>query len=97
MNDDTLLVSFPALAQASGDIHAALGKMREQLAELDRVAAPLVASWDGAAKDAYLVRQSSWRRAADELATNLEEIRRALDAASDRYAMTERNNTRLFE
>ena len=96
-HDDTLLVNFPAMARASQDIQSALGRMRDQLTELDRVAAPLVATWDGAAKEAYLARQTRWRRAADDLAASLADIRRALDESAERYASTERGNARLFD
>ncbi|HEY6596172.1 MAG TPA: WXG100 family type VII secretion target, partial [Asanoa sp.] len=58
MSDNVLVVSFPALQQASADIQKALSTLDSQLAQLERDAAPLVATWDGEAKQAYEQRQA---------------------------------------
>jgi len=68
MTDGTLVVDFAALRHASGEIQIALNRLESQLGELERDAAPLVASWEGDAKRAYGDRQTKWRQAAGDLA-----------------------------
>jgi WXG100 family type VII secretion target len=94
---DTLIVNFAAMQQASADIQSALNALTSQLAELERDAAPLVATWDGAAREAYDVRQARWRGAADDLSRILREIKMALDESATDYHRTEQRNTGLFQ
>jgi WXG100 family type VII secretion target len=94
---DVLVVNFAALQQASADIQSALGALTNQLADLERDAAPLVATWDGAAREAYDVRQARWRNAAEDLSRILRDIKVAVDESAADYDHTERRNTGLFE
>ncbi len=93
---DMLVVNFSALQQASADIARAVDTLHSQLAELEREAAPLVATWDGAAQEAYEQRQATWRRAADHLTATLQAIKVAVDQALVDYLQTERRNADLF-
>ena len=97
MNDGVLVVSFPALQQASADIQKALSTLDSQLGQLERDAAPLVSSWDGDAKQAYEQRQSRWRSASQDLQTMLRDIKAAVDESAADYQSTERKNTNLFQ
>lgn len=94
---DVLVVNFAALQQASADIQSALNALTGQIAELERDAAPLVATWDGAAREAYDVRQARWRGAADDLSRILRDIKVALDESATDYHHTEQRNTGLFQ
>jgi early secretory antigenic target protein ESAT-6 len=94
---DVMYVNFPALQKASGDIQTALNSLETQLGQLERDAAPLVASWDGDAKAAYEQRQARWRSAASDLSTMLREIKLAVDDSAADYLHTEKKNTQLFE
>jgi ESAT-6 family protein len=94
---DVLVVNFAALQKASADIQNALNTLQSQLAQLERDAAPLVAGWDGEARQAYDVRQARWQRAAADLAAILGDIKRALDDSAIDYQQTERRNTGLFQ
>ena len=95
-NGDVLVVNFAALQQAAADIQSAQSTLVEQLAQLERDAAPLVSSWDGAAREAYDARQASWRTAADDLARLLGQIRIAVEESAADYQSTEQRNARLF-
>jgi WXG100 family type VII secretion target len=97
MNDGVLVVKFPALQQASADIQKALSSLDSQLGQLERDAAPLVASWDGEAKQAYEVRQARWRAASQDLQAMLRDIRIAVDESAADYLNTEKKNTQLFQ
>jgi early secretory antigenic target protein ESAT-6 len=93
---DTLVVNFAALQQASADIQHALGALDTQLSQLERDAAPLVATWDGEARQAYDARQAAWRRAAGDLAGMLRDIKLAVEESAADYHATEKRNTNLF-
>ena len=94
---DVLVVNFAALQQASADIQSALGALTNQVADLERDAAPLVATWDGAAREAYDVRQARWRNAAEDLSRILRDIKVAVDESAADYHHTEQRNTGRFE
>ena len=96
MTDGLLVVSFPALQQASADIQKALNTLEAQLSQLERDAAPLVATWDGEARQAYEQRQARWRSAAQDLQAMLRDIKIAVDESAADYLNTEKKNTNLF-
>ena len=93
---DMIRVEFGALQHAGDSINTALRALENQLAELERDAAPLVATWQGDAQQAYQVRQTRWREAAEGLSVMLRDIKRALDESAADYASTENRNTALF-
>ena len=93
---DMLRVEFGALQHASDSINQALRALQNQLADLERDAAPLVATWQGDAQQAYQVRQTRWREAADNLSLMLRDIKRALDESAADYRNTEIRNTAMF-
>lgn len=93
---DMIRVEFGALQHAGDSINTALRALENQLAELERDAAPLVATWQGDAQQAYQVRQTRWREAAEGLSVMLRDIKRALDESAAEYASTENRNTALF-
>jgi ESAT-6 family protein len=95
--DDVMYINFPALQKASADIQVALNNLESQLGQLERDAAPLIASWDGDAKSSYEQRQARWRSAANDLAVMLRDIKVAVDDSAADYLDTERRNTKLFE
>jgi early secretory antigenic target protein ESAT-6 len=89
MGDDRLVVNFPALHQASADIQKAFNALESQLGQLERDAAPLVASWAGEAREAYDVRQARWRQASRDLQAILRDIKLAVDDSLADYQSTE--------
>lgn len=97
MNDGMLVVNFAALQQASADIQRALNTLQSQLSQLERDAGPLVATWDGVAKEAYAQRQARWRAASQDLQNILRDIKNALDHSAADYLSTEQRAARLFQ
>jgi len=93
---DKIVVSFAALHQAAGDIQSAVHSMREQLGQAEDTAKPLVATWDGEAKDAYLQRQQKWTQAANDLATMLDQIKKAVEESAAHFQDTEHRNKNMF-
>ena len=97
MDNGLLLVNFGALQQGSADIQRALNALHTQLSQLERDAAPLVATWSGAAQAAYAERQRRWTAAADDLAAILRNIKIAVDESAADYQDTERRAQQRFE
>ncbi|WP_246002180.1 WXG100 family type VII secretion target [Allorhizocola rhizosphaerae] len=95
--NDRIVVNFAALSTAAGDIGNALSTMRSQLDEAEQTAKPLVDSWDGPAREAYQLRQQKWTQAANDIATMLGEIQKAVIDSADEFQTTEQRNTNLFQ
>ena len=96
-SDGMLLVNFSALAQGSSDISKAISKMQSSLDSCEQAAAPLVHTWQGAAQEAYQVRQHQWRKAAADLTHILQNIKGALDNSLADYTSTEKQATSRFQ
>ena len=96
-SDGLLLVNFGALQQASADIGKAVSTMQGQLDDLERSAAPLVATWAGSAQEAYQARQAKWRAASQDLTQILQNIKSAVDQACEDYVQTEKQATSRFQ
>ncbi len=96
MTDGLLVVNFGALQQAAADIQHAVSALDAQLGDLERDAAPLVQTWDGAAKEAYAQRQNAWRTASEDLKAILHGVKCAVEKSAADYQDTERRATNLF-
>jgi WXG100 family type VII secretion target len=92
-----LLVNFGALQQAGADIQKAVSTLQSQLDELERNAAPLVATWEGEAQQAYAARQAKWRAASQDLTNILQNIKAAVDQSTEDYITTEKQATSRFQ
>jgi early secretory antigenic target protein ESAT-6 len=91
-----LLVSFTQLQAAVGHIDTAVNGLHSGLSDCESAAKPLVASWNGAARDAYQQRQQRWTQAAEDLTGILTSIKQALVESTEHYQQTEKSNTNLF-
>ena len=96
-NDGMLLVNFGALQQAGSDIQKAIATMQSQLEQLENDAKPLIATWNGAAQEAYAHRQAKWRSASADLHHILRNIKGAVDQSTEDYVNTERQATQRFQ
>jgi len=97
VNDGMLRVNFGALTQAAADIQKAISKLESELSQLEQDAGPLVATWSGAAKDSYAVRQKRWQAASQDLQRILRDIKSAVEASAADYQDTEKKATARFE
>jgi ESAT-6 family protein len=93
---DKLVVNFAALHTAAGDIQNAINSMRSQLDEAENTAKPLVSTWDGDARHAYEQRHQKWTQAANDLATMLSDIKKAVEESAAHFQDTEHRNTNMF-
>jgi len=97
MDNGLLLVNFGALQSAGQDIQKALTELQSQLTQLEQDAAPLVATWQGEANEAYQQRQARWRQASGDLSEILRNIKLAVDDSAADYLDTERKATNRFQ
>jgi early secretory antigenic target protein ESAT-6 len=85
-------VTFGALATAQSDVSGTASRITQQLEDLRRFLAPMVATWQGTAAQDYQVRQKQWDAAAADLTAVLGQIGVALGAANDGYQQAEQVN-----
>jgi len=85
-------VTFGALEAARADVAGTASRIVDQLGELNRFLAPMVATWEGQAAAEYQVKQHQWDRAASDLAAVLAQIGVALGSANDSYRQVEQAN-----
>jgi WXG100 family type VII secretion target len=97
MTDGKLVINFGSLAQAAQDIGTALNSMESQLSDCEQAAQPLVSTWEGAAQEAYGVRQQKWRQAAGDLSQMLRDIQSAVSDSAANFQQAEDRNRALFE
>jgi len=97
MADGKLVVNFGSLAQAAQDINTAINNMESQIGDCEQAAQPLVSSWEGAAQEAYGVRQQKWRSAAGDLTQMLRDIQSAVEDSAANFQQAESRNQALFE
>jgi early secretory antigenic target protein ESAT-6 len=95
-NDGLLRVNFIELGQATADIQAAISALQNDLDELETQGGRLAEGWEGAAKQAYVDRQTAWRDASRSLQEILIGIRGAVEKSTDDYQSTEHQATQRF-
>jgi 6 kDa early secretory antigenic target len=91
-----LKVHFGQMQITIDDLGKGVSSLTDKLAELDRQAAPLVATWVGEAQDSYRERQQQWTKSANELKDVLNSIRKALGDSLADYASTESGIAKSF-
>lgn len=90
--DDRIRMSFPALTRAAGDIDECVRAMDTALADLNTSLDTKLADWEGGAFGSYEQTKAMWMNAAGEIKILLESIRRGVDSANERMALTELAN-----
>ncbi|MEO5831809.1 MAG: WXG100 family type VII secretion target [Nakamurella sp.] len=85
-----ILVDYAQLTAAELAMAASQRRITAALAELDGDLVPLLATWEGDGKQAYLRQQDKWNAAADELNRTLAAVHTAVGEANRRYQDTDR-------
>jgi early secretory antigenic target protein ESAT-6 len=89
-------VNFSGLEATGSTIGAKAKNLQGRLDQLDSDLAPLRASWDGSARDAYHTAQSRWNAAAADLNLLLQAVGISVNDANSGYQDTERLNTNMW-
>lgn len=96
MSETEIKVTFGALRTAQDDVAGAAKRLDAQLADLRRMLAPLVSTWQGQAATDYQARQRQWDTAAADLNVVLANVGVALGHAHDGYRSAEETNQRRW-
>ena len=91
-----MVYQFGAMQSASDQINTAINTMNNELSELEARIAPMVATWEGNAQQAYYARQKEWDQASRELEQALNQIKAAVIQSTGDMQGRERANTGLF-
>lgn len=89
-------VTFGALSDARGDIASSHATLNQRLSDLRASVAPMAATWDGAAKEAWHGYQQMWDQAWMELNGVLNTIGGAVDTSNSNYQQTESTNAGMW-
>lgn len=95
-NSSEIKVTFAALDTASADTVATAARIHNQLEDLKKFVAPMVATWDGDAAVQYGMKQQQWNAAAADLRDVLGLIGKALGTAADSYRQVEGVNVKRW-
>ncbi len=96
MSNGSTEVNFSGLDATSSSIGAKSKTIRGRLDQLDSDLAPMRASWDGFARDAYHTAQLRWNTAADDLNLILQAVGISVNDARTGYQDTEKLNTNMW-
>ncbi|MEV2241789.1 WXG100 family type VII secretion target [Micromonospora sp. NPDC049891] len=88
--------NFAGLNAAADSCNGAVRNMTGELDGLKSGIAPLLATWDGDAKEAYFQRQSEWESAANDLRDLLGRIEKALRESAAKMQAREAANRAKF-
>jgi WXG100 family type VII secretion target len=88
-----VLVTFGEIEAGRATVAATANNVQQTLDELEQFLAPLVATYTGAAAEAWQAKQAEWDRAAADLQQVLASIGVALGMANDNYRLAENANT----
>jgi 6 kDa early secretory antigenic target len=94
---DNIVVNFGTLAQAVQDINNGINSMRSTLDDCEQAANVLLPTWEGAAQEAYAIRQARWRSASNDLTQMLTDIKAAVEDSASNFQQAEDRNKALFE
>lgn len=89
-------VDFGQLSQAADDLGQAASKIQSELDELEGFLKPLVATWEGAAQEAYVAAQQEWDKAAQNMQEIAAKMGMAVSAANESYQQGEKRNAARF-
>lgn len=88
--------NFAGLNAAAESCNGAVRNMTGELDGLKSGIAPLLATWDGEAREAYFTRQAEWESAANDLRDLLGRIERALRESAEKMQVREAANRAKF-
>ncbi len=88
-----VLVTFGEIEAGRANVSSTANNVQTTLDELKQFLAPLVATYTGAAAEAWQAKQAEWDKAAADIQQILASIGVALGTANDAYQQAENANT----
>lgn len=89
----SILVNYATITNASTDVKATAGRIKQQLDDLEAAVKRVANSWEGEAQEGYQRKQREWDQTAADLHATLLKISTALQSAADNYQATEKSNS----
>lgn len=93
---DQIRVDAGSLDAAIGDISAGVAAAGTRLSDLKAAIAPMVATWEGSAQEAYRVQQTRWDTAWNDLTQALAGLQNTTQRSNEEYSAGESANTALW-
>ena len=87
---DEIVVDYPSLTAAEGALAGSQRLIATTLQTLNSDLAPLLSTWEGDGKQAYLLQQTKWNTESDSLNLTLAAIHSAVGTANTGYQETDR-------
>lgn len=94
---DRIKVSFGALDTAVADLNSGVQQMGQRMQQLRSDIAPMLSTWDGAARESYGAAQQQWDSGWTELQTALGQLQQATASSNEDYSATEQAAVRSFQ
>ncbi|WP_210592854.1 WXG100 family type VII secretion target [Streptomyces sp. GESEQ-35] len=92
----SILVNYATITNASTDVKATAGRIKQQLDDLEAAVKRVANSWEGEAQEGYQRKQREWDQTAADLHATLLKISTALQSAADNYQATEKSNANTW-
>lgn len=96
-SSDHIVVDYSALTAAESELARAQRQIAAALEGLNTELAPLLATWEGIGRDAYLVQQRTWNTAAADLNVTLAAVHQAVGAANAGYQQTDQRIAQAWQ
>ncbi|HEY1177313.1 MAG TPA: WXG100 family type VII secretion target [Phytomonospora sp.] len=97
MTDNTLVYNHGVMADGASAIGTAIGKLNQQLADVEAGFKPIEETWQGEALTAYLQRRQQWRDAANSIRDILGRVQTALTQSSEAMSGTDKRAATYFQ
>lgn len=89
-------VDFGALSGGSDQIMASYRQLQSALETLEGQLAPMVATWNGQAREAYFTQKTKWESASIAMADILKSMGQAVADAHTNYSAAEQSNAKMW-
>jgi WXG100 family type VII secretion target len=91
-----LQVNYGSLDGAVTALETAKGLLLQQISDLESKMKPMLNSWDGAAREAYVPLQTKWSTAASDLSDDIHALKTAVHDSNGFYQQNEQATLRMF-
>lgn len=97
MGDNPLVYNHGVMHDGAGSIATSIGKLEQQLADVEAGFKPIEETWRGDALSSYLVRRQEWRDAAHSIKDILGRVQQALIQSSENMSGADKKAASYFQ
>lgn len=92
MSDSGISVTYSGLSSAADSIGTSAQHIASHLEDVKQHVDRVVATWEGAAREAYAPKQAEWNKHAAHLHETLLKVQTAVNQAAENYQHTDKRN-----